>query len=506
MNAAPSFIENVAGDYPDYLRDESRCRGRADSISFPKTEEELIRHLSMAREMGLTVTVQGGRTGVTGGAVPKGGHILNLGRMNRVLEVRKDTSLDQMLVSVQPGVLLAEIQKYASEKLNGYFFPPDITETSAAIGGMSACNASGSESFLYGPTRDYINAIRVVLADGDLLELNRGGQKADGRRFSLRTCSGRVIEGQLPEYDMPRVKNAAGYFVKDNMDLMDLFIGSEGTLGIIARIELKLIPCPPVRWGIVAFFPSEASSIRFVKEVRCLKKRPVAIEYFDNRSLQLLRGQKNANPAFKDIPDLSPELYSAVYVEYHGENEEEVESVVEDMSCVMSACGGDEEAAWLASHEHEMQRLREFRHAVPEAVNLLIDKRRETEPDITKLGTDMAVPDDKLEDIMKIYSDGLASAHLEYVIFGHIGNNHVHVNIIPRNMEDYELGKKLYMKWARDVAGMGGTVAAEHGIGKLKSGFLRKMYGEESIKEMLKVKRLFDPDGMINPGNLFGEI
>jgi D-lactate dehydrogenase (cytochrome) len=161
------------------------------------------------------------------------------------------------------------------------------------------------------------------------------------------------------------------------------------------------------------------------------------------------------------------------------------------------------DATWLAGDEKEMIRLKDFRHAVPEAVNLLLDERRRQDPTLTKLGTDLAVPDECLAAVMRLYRDGLEASGLEYVSFGHIGNNHVHVNIIPRDAAEYRRGRELYGAWAREVVAMGGTVSAEHGIGKLKKDLLRTMYGGEGVDQMIKLKRLFDPTGLLNQGNLF---
>jgi len=168
------------------------------------------------------------------------------------------------------------------------------------------------------------------------------------------------------------------------------------------------------------------------------------------------------------------------------------------------ACGGNEDATWLSTSPAEMERLLFFRHAVPESVNLLIDKRRLENPDITKLGTDMAVPDDKLVHIMSMYNRDLDEHKLESVMFGHIGNNHIHVNILPNSLEEYMDGKSLYLEWAREVISLGGTVSAEHGVGKLKTNMLAEMYGQEGISGMLRVKNAFDPEGLLNKGNLFG--
>jgi len=220
-------------------------------------------------------------------------------------------------------------------------------------------------------------------------------------------------------------------------------------------------------------------------------------------TLDLLRRQREANPAFQEIPAMPGAWHTAVYVEFHGDSDDAVENAVMQMSEAMVDCGGDAAATWISSDEREMERLKTFRHAVPEAVNLLIDERRKREPGLTKLGTDLAVPDDALEEVIALYHKGLEEERLEYIMFGHVGNNHLHVNIIPNTMAEYERGKKLYLRWAHEVVIMGGTVSAEHGIGKLKTALLREMYGAEGIRQMQDVKRAFDPDGMLNPGNLF---
>jgi D-lactate dehydrogenase (cytochrome) len=148
--------------------------------------------------------------------------------------------------------------------------------------------------------------------------------------------------------------------------------------------------------------------------------------------------------------------------------------------------------------------MKEFRHALPEAINLLIDERRKTEPGLTKLGTDMAVPDDALDRIFELYVRDLAGSNLDYVMFGHIGNNHIHVNILPRTTEEYKRGRQLYQSWAAEVVALGGTVSAEHGIGKLKTELLRQMYGDGGVEEIRRVIKVFNPDGRLNRGNVVG--
>lgn len=533
------LIISISNEHEEYLRDESRKTGNADSISFPKTEADVIEILEQCRNENKKVTIQGARTGITAGAVPQGGHILNLSGMNRIEGLRYDPERGAFFVTVQPGVLLADLRKAISRKefdTNGwqeqslkaldmmknsgaYFFPPDPTETSASIGGMVACNASGACTYRYGPTRNYVEGLRVVLPDGSRLTLRRGENKANGRSFRLVTDTGRVIEGELPDYPMPNVKNASGYYIKKDMDLVDLFIGSEGTLGVVTQAELRLIKEPPVKWGLMFFFNEEDFAINFVKALRegasagstpgydeerggagfC----PAAIEYFNGDSLNLLREQKESNAAFSSIPSVDRKFKSAVYAELHGNDEDEVMELTGEALERAERCGGCESDTWVADTPQLMESMKLFRHAVPEAVNLRVDQLRRRDPGITKLGTDMAVPDDRLHEVMEMYRAGLDEEDFDSVMFGHIGNNHIHVNILPRTMEEYVKGRELYRKWAEKVLEFGGTISAEHGIGKLKTSFLKMMYGQNGIDGMKMIKRAFDPENILNAGNLF---
>ncbi len=519
-----SPLGNVGADYSDYLRDESRRVGKADSISFPASEEAIREALAWASQTGAPVTTQGARTGITGGATPDGGHILNLSRMNRMLALRADQPPDQgTILSVQPGVLLRDVNQAASDKRfdatgwsnesmaaarairhapGRFLFAPDLTETTASVGGLTACNGSGARSYVYGATRAHVAGLRVVLADGSILELPRGRCRAKGRAFEVETTDGRTIRGRIPGYTMPHVKNAAGYFAEDEMDLVDAFVGSEGTLGVFSRIDIRLIPAPAARWGITVFLPGEDEALALVRQARG-KTCAVAIEFMNHGALDLLRRQKAANPAFAALPELPAAWHTAVYVEYHGDNEDQMEEQVALLSEIIAGCGGNEEATWLATSEQDIERFKVFRHAIPEAVNLSIDERRRIDARITKLGTDLSVPDEALERVMAMYRNDLAARGLDAVSFGHIGNNHVHVNIIPRSMEEHAAGKDLYMAWARAVVGMGGSVSAEHGIGKLKTAMLEVMYGQEGVRQMRELKRVFDPAGILNRGNLF---
>lgn len=255
------------------------------------------------------------------GAVPHGGHILNTSRTNRYLGLRRDEQ-GRFLLRVEPGVVLSELRKQLGKKvlptagwdqasLKAYeefqdapeqFFPTDPTEASACLGGMAACNASGARSYAYGPMRPHITGLHVALTDGDLVELQRGEVFAQGRRLSLVTVQGRTLELDLPAYTMPKTKNASGYFVADDMDAIDLFIGACGTLGVITELEIALQPAPAVVWGVSCFFDSEDKAVSFTDSVRPVLSHAAAIEYFDAGALDILRRQREQSTAFSSLP------------------------------------------------------------------------------------------------------------------------------------------------------------------------------------------------------------
>jgi len=442
-----------------------------------------------------------------------------------VTGMRVDAVAERYVVQVEPGVTLKglntalvnggdfDVTGWSAESLaalaryrrlgHGHVFPPDLTEAGACIGGVVANNGSGARSFRYGPARPHVMALRVVLSGGDLLVLRRGACQTSGRSFALESSTGTRYAGKVPDYRMPAVKNASGVYAADDMDLIDLFIGSEGTLGVISAIELALTPLPTVAWGLTAFLPSEAAALDWVERLRLDRQGMAAIEYFSAEALSLLRACRADNPAFGALPVIPLHWHTAVYVEFHGESESEVEQAMEVASTALAECGGRLDDTWLATSRQEIDVFKGIRHAVPEAVNLCIAERKKSIPKLTKLGTDLSVPDEGLRQVMAMYHQDLRAAGLEYVIFGHIGNNHVHVNILPKTLEEYDRGKAIYRDWARRVVSMGGSVSAEHGIGKLKTEMLDMMYGPDGVAQMRALKRVFDPRMLLNRGTLF---
>ena len=302
------------------------------------------------------------------------------------------------------------------------------------------------------------------------------------------------------------------------MDLVDLFVSAEGTLGVVVEATLRLLPAPGAIWGLMAFLPSTAAAVGYVNALRRSSSTSVnhlnhatdnhaprlaALEYFDSRCLDFLREHAD-ELASKDISVPDPPRRRRLRLRRMARPRRRHRRSRPD-GRRRSACpkiGADPDTAILADNPHDIEKLKLFRHAVPELVNSSIDERRKIHPGLVKLGTDMSVPDARLADVLALYEADLAATDLEHLIFGHIGANHLHVNILPRHPADYAAGRALYARWAAQVIAWGGSISAEHGIGKLKRDLFRQMAGDAALAQMRDLKSCFDPDWLLNPGTL----
>ena len=522
------LIKQLTEEYDAYLRDESRLLGTADTISFPKTEQDIVDIVKYCVANGIRINIQGSRTGLSGGATPAGGNIVNLSRMTKILGMRYDEATDTYYLRVQPGVLLLQVRKALENKNfdvsewddaskaalsrikpGELIFAPDPTEPTASMGGMAACNASGSRSLLYGPVRNHVEKLRVVLSDGSVTELCRGGVRADGLKFELPLTDGGVWKGEMPPYRTPQTKDA-GFYIKPNMEMIDLFIGSMGTLGIISELEIKLTKAPVHQWGVTAFLADDYASIDYVRILRGEKlpgkptfdHMPAAIEFCDKPTLDTVQYWKKVTPSFKQLQEL-PEVYSsAIYAEFNEPSEEAMWDTLEKLCDVLVSVGGHPEDSWVANGLRNMEKLIFFRHTVPECVNLIVDENKRYNPNINILSADMAVPDEYIVDVYNMYHDSMAGHCRSWLIFGHIGETHYHPDIFPRTDEEYAAGMKIYESWAEQVRKWGGTITAEHGVGKLKKNLARILYGPENYKMLQDFKRSMDPQYLLSPENI----
>src|ERR1051325_2007517 len=483
-----------------FLADASNMQGgRAAEVLFPEPAEEAAAILADASRTRTPVTVAGAGTGIVGGRIPTGGIVLATGRLNRIQKIVREERDGWAIAGA--GVMLADFGRAVNER--GLIYPPDPTEWSCYLGGTVATNASGARTFKYGPTRNFIRRLRIALASGDVIDLSRGRVRADeSGRLRLRLPGWRSLEAQLPSYRMPATrKHAAGYYVTPGMDALDLFIGSEGTLGVITEVETTLIEKPEGLLSGIVFFKTEENLLAFVREARAasLENRrgdssdgidARALEYFDSESLQLLRR------SYTLVPEA---VAGAIFFEQETREETE-ESLLTAWLALLERHHASLDDSWFATAEHDQREMREFRHQLPVLVNEWLAHQGQR-----KVSTDMAVPDEEFAAMLRFYRSALVESQLKYVIFGHIGDNHVHVNIMPRDEEEAQRARELYLKFVRRAVHVGGTISAEHGIGKLKRDYLRLLYNDEHLREMAALKRAFDPACILGRGNIFSE-
>ena len=483
--AAPPAPLNPSAS-PEHLKDASHFAGRAEAVYFPESEEAAAWILRRARQEGRPVTLSGGGTGLTGGRVPQGGILLCTDSLNqRGRAPHESEDLAPRTALFQAGVALKEMDRALDAE--GLFFPPDPGERSAFVGGTIATNASGPRSFKYGSTRRYVRRLRVVLANGDLLEIARGREKARDGRFDLRFSDGRAVAVPLPTYRTPAgIKCAAGYYVEPGMDLIDLFIGSEGTLGLVTEVELDLLPKPEAVLSGVLFFRSERDCFEFALQAKGMAPR--ALEFFDSRSLAILSVKHSGIPRGAG---------AALYFQRECAPKEET-GLIQEWSRAAEKHGARASETWFSRAAEDYERLRRFRYDLPVLANELAAVRG-----MRKLATDLAVPADKGAEMFDCYLREIPASGIDHAIWGHLGDNHLHVNFLPKTEAQLRQAQEIYAGLARKAVELGGTVSAEHGIGKARIPYLEMMVGREGLLQMARVKKALDPEGTLNPGNIF---
>jgi FAD/FMN-containing dehydrogenase len=443
-----------------YLEDASGFRGSAARLIVPADEDGVAAALREASAAGIPVTIVGGGTGVTGGGVPQGGWMLSVEKLNH-LEIHAGFAI------AGAGVPLRDLQ--AAAQRSGQFYPPDPTENSAFLGGTISTNASGSRSFRFGATRRWVQALRMVLADGAQLAIARG----DAIDFD---------PGTIP---LPAVtKNTAGYLLRPGMDWVDLFIGAEGTLGVVTEARVGLLPAAPAVLAGVVFFADDDAALDAVDQWRATGAR--MLEYFDRPSLDLLRAR---------FPEIPTAAQAAILFDQAltSEDDPEVDAWLERIQ----AAGAFEEESWFALSAADRERFRQFRHALPELVNDTVRRAG-----ALKMNSDYAAPIARNREMLAYYREHLERAFPgRYVIFGHIGDAHVHVNIFS-DPADPGRAADLLRDFARQAVALGGTVSAEHGLGKRKRHLLELQYSAEDIEKMRAVKRRLDPANILGRGTL----
>lgn len=440
-----------------YSADASGLHLIPELVTRPRSIEEVVEVLRQANADKKAVTCAGAQTSTTGASITDNGVLMSLRAMDRISAVDEHTRT----IKVGPGALVGDIKRAAAAV--GLLFAPDPTsEEESTIGGAIACNASGARTYKYGATRRHVKALKVVMANGDT---------ADFRRSDLE-------------------KNTVGYAFAH--DPIDWFIGSEGTLGIVVEAELALLPLPHRVVGIAIFFKVEQEALKFVVTTReSLTVTPRCIEYFDNQALEIARAgaQEGMVPAG---------AMAMIYVE---------EEVVDDFESTLGRWG-----ELLESHasdfdpivfdgESRLREARKLRHSVPSTMNELGASHRHAGG--RKVSTDWAVPYRKVGEAIRIARTLATDYGVEQaVIYGHAGNGHPHQNFIARTSGELATIEEVVEQTLKRVLALGGTVAAEHGIGKIKRRWLPLQMNGLQIAMMTAVKRELDPLGILAPGNI----
>ena len=432
-----------------YLRDASNLRGEAEMLFRPRTTAEVGEVVAWCQTRALPLTITARRTSTTGAPVPMGGALLSTEFLSTIHSAR----------DVDGGVLLGDYQ--AQVEAQKLFFPPDPTSRhECSLGGAIACNASGARTYKYGPTRPWIESAEVVFADGTA-------------RWVDRTTE---LPWSVPAWSEPSVKTAAGLFPATNS--LDLIIGSEGLLGIVTRARTKLIPLPAGVLTFLAFFPARAPMLAFIEAARALEPR--CIEHFDRNSLDLIRGK---------LPEV-PAAYAALMLEVEHEGEAPLEAWF-DLLVAQDALVDD---TIVAEDDSGRAKLQSVRHALPAAVNEIIARNG-----VQKVGTDFAVPWSRFPEMLDLYE----AVPMANVSFGHIGDAHLHLNLLPRDAGELARAREIYFELAKAAVAMGGTVSAEHGIGRLKTKHLTLMAPPALVEGWRQLKRAADPNWILGRGVMF---
>lgn len=488
------ITKNNKDEIEQYLKDASNFTGNADCVYIPENENDLIDLVKELYKNNIPFTISGARTGLTGASIPLEGAIISMEKFERFLNL--DTLHKTVLV--QANCTIAQLENEI-QTLN-LFYPPNPTEKNSSLGGNVSTNASGSRTFKYGPTRNWISALKIVLPQGDILLIKRGTHFAKNFVLEFSTDS-KNYQLLLPDIKILKVKNSAGIICYKNMDLIDLFIGSEGILGIVTEIELKLIDLPEKVLGLLIFFKDEKKMLDFVDDVRNksrisfnglkLQKESISarlIEFFDKNSLALLKAK------YTDIPENSQ---SAVWIEQEYTTETE-DSIMNGWYSLIKHYTSLYDNSWIAMSESEHQKIRDFRHELPLKVNEILSRNQ-----IRKIGSDIAVPDDYMHYFYFFLKNELENLKIPYMNWGHIGNSHFHANVLPYNESQFEQGLLFLDKCLKKAIEIGGSISGEHGVGKIKKKYLKMMFGEIAIEGMKNIKKSLDPQMLLNRGNLF---
>lgn len=417
-----------------------------DAVLFPQNAREISAILKLANEDGFLVIPRGAGSGMTGGSLAvEGGVILVTTRLNRILKIDKDN----LIAHVEPGVVTGQFHR-AVEK-EGLFYPPDPSSSDfATLGGNLAECAGGPRAVKYGVTRDYVLGLEAVLPTGEII------------RTGVQTAKGVV-----------------GY------DLTRLFVGSEGTLGIITRITLRLLPLPETVRALTAVFDKIETAAETVAEIIRSGIIPRTIEFMDNASIRCVENYLQSG--------LPVEAEALLLIEEDGRSSE-VDALMQRIEELCRSQGAKQVV--IAKTAAERENLWKARKAISPALF-------QYGPD--KINEDIVVPRSRIPDMVRKINALRDETGLTMVSFGHAGDGNIHFNIMldKKNKADLQKAHGAIEALFDYTLELGGTISGEHGVGITKAPYMAKEIGHVEMNLMRKIKTLFDPNGILNPGKIF---
>jgi FAD/FMN-containing dehydrogenase len=452
-----------------YARDASGLEMIPGAVARPASVTDALEVVRAAMADNVTVTPAGSQTSTTGASIVDRGILLSMRAMNRILDIDPVARVAR----VEPGLTIGALNEELAAI--GLRFSPDPTsENDATVGGAIACNASGARSLRYGATRPHVRAVKIVNGNGELVDLRR-----------------------------PRLeKNTVGFFAAQ--DPVDWIVGSEGTLGLVVEAELSLVRRPLREIGLAIPFPSEKAALDFVvaareQSDRAAVARAQCLEYFDGQALAISR-------AHLGTPGWMANAEALVYLEQPVEDEGSIDPVLDVWLAVAESFDAVADTIDVYDDAAALRNARQFRHAVPTFMNERGAARRAYGG--RKVSTDWAVPFRNLPEALNAarrFADAAQIIHP--VTYGHAGNGHPHQNFIAHDAAELERILAVVDETIRHALSLGGTVAAEHGLGKLKRHWLGVQLSSTQLAMMRAMKQTLDPRGLFAPGNImdFGE-
>ncbi len=476
-----------------YERDYSNLPGNADVLCRPVNDIECSIILRCCRIAKINITISAGRTNLNGSATPNGGVVLS---MEKMISPSVKVNMKNKTVSSPVGIYLEEMrEEVLLQSKKKLFYPVDPTSRNdAMVGGTISCNASGFIPGVEGATRFWTEKIKFLLPNGYMFSCKRGEYISTDRCF-IFLCNKDEIKMQVPDYDRPNIKNASGpYSDKDGkMDLVDLIIGSEGIFGVVTAVEFRLKNRPDAFLDLFFTLPEENNAVKFHQYLSNYflgnLSKISALEYFGYNCQNYM---ENKSQLFNDDSEVGIYLQIPLY-------KQSIEDVVEKWYDILeeSNCNIDLERIILLNNPKAWKMFFKARHSIPE--NAL---KKSHQLDTWSILTDTIVPVENFKNFLDFSHKKLNKSKIEYLLFGHLGDCHLHFHLIPTKSQQ-EMALKIYQQIISKTASLGGVYSAEHGTGKRKTNDFYKCFGDIGVEKVKAAKYALDPDFLLNQGNIF---